>query len=140
MVPGAAARMAVITAAMCAAPPSARSSRSTEVMTTWRSPSAATASATRDGSVASSASGWPVRTLQKAQARVHTSPMIIMVAWRWDQHSPMLGQAASSHTVTRPWLRMSARVSWYTGWVGARTRIQSGLRSAGVLGRLAFSG
>ncbi len=38
--------------------------------------------------------------------------MIIMVAWRWDQHSPMLGQAASSHTVTSPFSRISARVSW----------------------------
>ena len=28
--------------------------------------------------------------------------MIIMVAWRCDQHSPMFGQAASSQTVTRP--------------------------------------
>ena len=28
--------------------------------------------------------------------------MIIMVAWRWLQHSPMLGQAASSQTVVRP--------------------------------------
>ena len=104
--------MARMTAAMWAAPPSARSSRSTEVTTTWRSPSLATASATRDGSVASSASGWPVATLQNAQARVQVSPMIIMVAWRWDQHSPILGQAASSHTVTSLFSRIRARVSW----------------------------
>ncbi len=71
----------------------------------------ATASATRPGSVASSASGWPVRTLQKLQARVQISPMIIMVAWRWDQHSPMFGQAASSQTVTRPLRRIRSRVS-----------------------------
>ncbi len=51
----------------------------------------------------------PVRTLQKAQARVQVSPMIIMVAWRWLQHSPMFGQAASSHTVTRLSARISAR-------------------------------
>ena len=50
-------------------------------------------------------------TLQKAQARVQVSPMIIMVAWRCDQHSPMLGQAASSQTVTRPLARIRARVS-----------------------------
>ena len=56
--------------------------------------------------------GWPVATLQNAQARVQVSPMIIMVAWRCDQHSPMLGQAASSQTVTRPLARISARVSW----------------------------
>ena len=54
----------------------------------------------------------PVATLQKAQARVQVSPMIIMVAWRCDQHSPMFGQAASSQTVTRPLSRIRARVSW----------------------------
>ena len=42
----------------------------------------------------------PVRTLQKAQARVQVSPMIMKVAWRLAQHSPMLGQPASWHTVT----------------------------------------
>ena len=72
----------------------------------------ATASATRAGSSPSSASGWPVRTLQKLHARVQVSPMIIMVAWRWDQHSPMLGHAASSHTVTSRFSRIRARVSW----------------------------
>jgi hypothetical protein len=56
--------------------------------------------------------GMPVATLQKEQARVQVSPMIIMVAWRCDQHSPMFGQAASSHTVTRRLSRISARVSW----------------------------
>ena len=44
----------------------------------------------------------PVRTLQKAQARVHVSPMIMNVAWRLLQHSPMFGQPASSHTVVSP--------------------------------------
>jgi len=38
------------------------------------------AAATRAGSLASSGSGWPVRTLQKPQARVQVSPMIIIVA------------------------------------------------------------
>ena len=102
VVPGAAARMARMTAAKWAAPPSARSSRSTEVMTTCFSPILAHGvgdavrvrwrRAPRAGRCA---------TLQKAQARVQVSPMIIMVAWRFDQHSPMLGQAASSQTVTR---------------------------------------
>src|SRR3712207_9113514 len=63
-----------------------------------------------------------------------------MVAWRCDQHSPMFGQAASSHTVTRRLSRISARVSWKTGWVGALTLIQSGLRRIGLSGRFAFSG
>jgi hypothetical protein len=38
-------------------------------------------------------------TLQKAHARVHTSPRIITVACFLVQHSPIFGQAASSHTV-----------------------------------------
>ena len=42
----------------------------------------------------------PVFTLQKAQARVQVSPMIMKVACFFDQHSPMLGQPASSQTVT----------------------------------------
>ena len=42
----------------------------------------------------------PVLTLQKAQALVQVSPMIMKVACFFDQHSPMLGQPASSHTVT----------------------------------------
>ena len=112
VVSGAAARVAAITSAKCRAPPSTRSSRSTDVITTCRKPSRATASATRRGSVASSASGIPVRTLQKLHARVHVSPMIIIVACRCDQHSPIFGQAASSHTVTSPFSRMSCRVSW----------------------------
>ncbi len=53
----------------------------------------------------------PVLTLQKAQARVQVSPMIIMVAWRFSQHSPMLGQPASSHTVCKPPARTSPAVS-----------------------------
>ena len=53
----------------------------------------------------SSAAGSPVFTLQKAQARVQVSPMIIMVAWRFSQHSPMLGQPASSQTVCSPFAR-----------------------------------
>ena len=99
-----------MTATKWPAPPSGRSSRSTEVMTTWRRPSVATAPATRAGSPESSGSGTPVRTLQKAQARVQVSPMIIMVAWRCDQHSPMFGQAASSQTVTSRLSRIRARV------------------------------
>ena len=104
-------RIARTTSAKWAAPPSSRSSRSTEVITTCFRPILATASATRWGSVGSSASGRPVLTLQKAQARVQVSPMIIMVAWRTDQHSPMLGQDASSHTVVKPCAFTIERVS-----------------------------
>ena len=74
-------------------------------------PSSLAAAATRSGSCGSSGRGMPVRTLQKAQARVHVSPMIMKVACRLLQHSPMLGQPASSHTVVRLSRRISARVS-----------------------------
>ena len=79
-------------------------------MTTWFSPSFSTATATRTGSKTSSASGRPVATLQKVQPRVQISPMIIMVAWPCDQHSPTFGQPASSHTVTRRFSRRMSRV------------------------------
>ena len=141
VVAGVRARMARIVSAKCPAPPSARSSRSTEVMTTCASASSAIASATFSGSLGSSGPGSPVATLQKAQARVQVSPMIIMVAWRCAQHSPIFGQAASSHTVTSPCSRKIRRVSPYRPpAAGTRTRIQSGLRSTGVSGRCAFSG
>ena len=63
------------------------------------------------GSIGSTALGLPVATLQNAQARVQMEPKIITVAWRWDQHSPMLGHAASSHTVCRFFSRIKRRVS-----------------------------
>jgi hypothetical protein len=83
----------------------------------------------------------PVFTLQKAQARVHVSPKIITVACFWLQHSPMLGQAASSHTVFSFSRRISARVSDTAALVGARTRSQSGFRTRGVsivTGKISF--
>ena len=92
------------------------------------------------GSCGLSAPGLPVATLQKAQARVQVSPMIMKVACFCFQHSPMFGQAASSHTVVRPYWRISRLVSAYSGELGARTRIQSGLRGIGLSGRCAFSG
>ena len=74
---GLACRMQVMVRAKWSAPPSARSSRSTEVTTTCASPSFATDCATFSGSNGSSAPGLPVLTLQ---ARVQVSPRIIMVA------------------------------------------------------------
>ena len=53
----------------------------------------------------------PVLTLQKAQARVQVSPMIMKVACFFSQHSPMLGQPASSQTVCRPFSRTMAWVA-----------------------------
>ena len=77
----------------------------------WASPSLAVASPTCAGSAGSSAPGSPVLTLQKAQARVQVSPMIMKVACFFSQHSPILGQPASSQTVCRPLARMMAWVS-----------------------------
>jgi hypothetical protein len=59
VVPGARLRIARMVMAKCSAPPSSRSSRSTEVMTTWFSPSFCTASATRPGSNTSRSCGRP---------------------------------------------------------------------------------
>src|SRR5262245_49787368 len=67
--------------------------------------------------------------------------MISMVAWRPAQHSAMLGQPASSHTVWSPCWRRMARVSANCGEDdGTLTRIQSGFFSTGVSGLCAFSG
>jgi hypothetical protein len=129
-----------MTAAKCAAPPSARSSRSTEVTTTCARPIFATASARCAGSSGSTGPGSPVLTLQKAQARVQVSPRIMNEACFFDQHSPILGQLASSQTVTSLFSRTISRVSAQAGEPGARTRIQSGFLSTGASGRCAFSG
>ena len=77
------------------------------------------------------APGSPVLTLQKAQARVQVSPMIMKVACFFSQHSPILGQPASSQTVTSLFSRTMRLVSAHCGEPGALTRIQSGLRSTG---------
>ncbi len=57
--------------------------------------------ATRSGSSGSFQLGLPVFTLQKPQRRVQTSPRIMKVAVPRSQHSPTLGQFASSQTVCR---------------------------------------
>ncbi len=81
------------------APPSARSSRFTLVITACRSFMDRTARATRSGSSQSSGSGRPVWMSQNPQERVQVSPIIRKVAVPWPQHSPMLGHLASSQTV-----------------------------------------
>ena len=106
------ARISRIVAAKAPAPPSGRSSRATLVTTTWSSRMALTASATRRGSSSSNQVGLPVLMAQNPQARVQTSPRIITVAVRWSQHSPMLGQTASSQTVLRFRSRNSPLRSW----------------------------
>ena len=69
------------------APPSARSSRATQVITAWARPIRSTASATRSGSPASRGRGWRVSTWQNPQARVQRDPLIMKVAVPSDQHS-----------------------------------------------------
>src|SRR5690606_26202994 len=92
----------------------------------------ATVSARRRGSSASGGFGRPWATSQKLQRRVHTSPRIMKVAVPWPKHSWMLGQLASSHTVTRR-LARSLDFSCATALPdGIRTRIQDGLRSTGA--------
>ena len=72
-----------------------------------------------------------MRTLQNAQARVQISPMIMNVACFFSQHSPMLGQRASSQTVTSLCSRTIFCVAAKAGEPGALTRIQAGLRATG---------
>ena len=84
VVPGAAARMARMMAAKWPAPPSGRSSRSTEVMTTCAQAELRHGIGDAGGFVGvERGRAGRCATLQNAQARVQVSPMIIMVAWRW---------------------------------------------------------
>ena len=90
-------------------------------------------SASRCGSLASSGLGRPVLTLQNRQRRVHLSPMIMKVAVPLLQHSPMLGQDASSHTVTNWWARTMSLITLKRPEDDAAlTRIQFGLGSLSV--------
>ena len=82
----------------------------TDVMTTWRKPRRAQASATRAGSSSATASGLPRFTAQNPQGRVHVSPRIMKVAVRRVQHSERLGQRALSQIVSRPSSAISALV------------------------------
>ena len=62
------------------------------------------------------------------------------VAWRFSQHSPIFGHAASSQTVVRRRCRKTPRVPSKLGAAGALTLIQGGLGRTGVSGSRAFSG
>ena len=149
VVPGGGARIAVMVSAKCCG------AAVVEVVAVDRrdddvfEAELATASATRAGSPASSASGLPGRTLQNAQARVQIAPMIIMVAWRFSQHSPMLGQLASWQTVCRPWALTMLSVSRICGGPGSldaqprrllRTRRIRARGLFGVAGTFGLSG
>src|SRR5690606_603803 len=132
LVPGVAARMAAMQSTKCWAPPSRRSSRSTEVTTTYFRPMSATVAASRRGSSGSGGLGRPWATSQKLQRRVQTSPRIMNVAVPWPKHSWMLGQLASSHTVTSRLARSLDFSAATAPLEGIRTRIQEGLRSTGA--------
>ena len=70
--------------------------------------------------------------MQKAQARVHVSPMIMKIAaWRFPGLGEYRASTASSHTVASLNSRTSLSVSANTGEPGARTRIHGGLRATG---------
>ena len=123
---GESARIDAMVRPKCAAPPSGRSSRVTEVTTTCRQESFAAASATSPGSEGSGGAGFPAATLQKAQPRVQTSPSRITVAVPAPQHSPTLGHRASRHTVRRPRRASVPSTSSTLFPEGARTFSQSG--------------
>ena len=116
----------------CWAPPSRRSSRSTDVTTTYFSPMSATVLARLSGSLASGGLGRPWATSQNEQRRVQTSPRIMKVAVPWPKHSWMLGQLASSQTVTRRFSRNLALSLATEPSLGIRTRIHEGLRNTGA--------
>ena len=85
--------------AKCCAPPSFKSSRSTEVITTYFKFRFFTVSAKCSGSLISKALGRPCETSQNGQRRVQISPIIMNVAVPLPKHCGKLGQAASSQTV-----------------------------------------
>ena len=65
-------------------------------------------------------------TLQKAHDLVQVSPMTMIVACFFAQHSPMFGQAASSQTVFRLAFLIFLRISRKFSPPGALTLNQSG--------------
>src|SRR5471030_526119 len=123
----------------CPAPPSRKSSRSTLVITTYASFSAAMVFARLTGSSTSSGSGRPWPTSQNGQRRVQMSPMIMKVAVPLEKHSPMFGQDASSQTLCSLCLRSKALMRSTSGETVMRTRIQSGFFGSSVVGMI-FTG
>ena len=124
----------------CSAPPSARSSLSTDVITTCLRFNLNTDWATLKGSEGSNSFGFPVATLQKEHALVQISPIIIIVACFFSQQLPILGQAASSQTVVifksskRPFVFKNKSPN------GALTFSQGGFDGDILSGLLTFSG
>ena len=123
--------------AKCCAPPSRRSSRSTLVITTYVSLSAAMVS--REVGAAPprrAASGRPCATSQNGQRRVQMSPRIMKVAVPLPKHSPMFGQEASSHTVCSFCSRRMRLISWKRESGSRRARGSSPASAAAPRARL----
>ena len=95
-------RMARIVSAQWPAPPSGRSSLSTDVSTACLSPMRRMDSATSSGSPCSGGNGLPVLVAQNLHERVQTSPSIMNVAVFLLQHSALLGHFPLSHIVCSP--------------------------------------
>src|SRR5258706_12120127 len=89
------------------------------------------ASATREGSSASSAKGFAVFTAQNPQARVQRSPAIMNVAVPLLQHSQWFGHFALSQTVCSLKSCNKCRVSEKPELVGSLIRSHSGRRKRG---------
>jgi hypothetical protein len=104
--PGSTSRIRRITIAKMGEPPSRRSSRFTDVMTACFKSMDFTAWATRSASPQSIRVGLPCLMSQNPQVRVQTSPSIKNVAVPELQHSPRLGQRASSQTVCKDFERI----------------------------------
>jgi len=131
---GLCSRTAAMQAAKCPAPLSFKSSRSTDVTTTYFRSISATASANCRGSSGSNGLGFPCATSQKGHRRVQISPIIMNVAVPWEKHSGRFGQLASSQTdasfrdLRMPLIRSTS------GFAVSRILIQSGLRNSVSLG------
>ena len=85
-----------------AAPPSGRSSRSTDVTTQCFSPISDMERASFRGSSGSGGNGFPVAVAQNLHERVHMSPKIMKVAVRRLQHSAWFGQRPLLQIVWSP--------------------------------------
>ena len=141
VVPGACARMARMVSAKCCAPPSARSSRSTEVTTICARSNFAVASPTCAGSLASSApgkSGLDVAEGAGACAGVahdHEGGVLLLPALADIRAAGLL-----AHGVQAVLAHDSYALRNSPADTGALTRIQSGFLARGESGRCAFSG
>ena len=128
LVAGVRSLIALMHSAKCCAPPSLKSSRSTEVITTYLRAISATAVANSLGSSTDKGLGRPWATSQNGHLRVQISPMIIKVAVPWLKHSPKLGQLASSQTDASLCSLSLDLMRLISGELTTLIRNQSGLR------------